>query len=186
MKITPLLITTSHRPTRRVRTLSHDLQRVLPGSLRINRGKLSFDEVVQEALTLGADRLIFLERWKGAPGKIELYVLRPNVGRYFPMIYLASVRIQDELYGHAPVRGRLIATVPEEAKPELRRFGEALTNFLQIPLATREQDTTGSAASMVFDDTERSETVVTFTRLPSGAEIGPRLIVKNLIWSDRR
>ena len=179
-----LLITTSHRPTRRIRTLSHDLQRVLPNSLRINRGKLNFEGVVEEALTLGADRLMFLERWKGAPGKIELHTLKPIVQRYFPIIYLTSVRLQDEFHGPTSVRGKLIATVPEKAEPELRRFSEALANFLQIPLATKEPDTKEFSAILVFD-AERSKPVMTFKRSPNGTETGPRLFTKNLIWSDK-
>jgi hypothetical protein len=127
---------------------------------------------------------MFLERWKGAPGKIELYTLKPSVQRHFPVIYLASVRLQDELHGRFSVRGKLIATVHEEAQLELRRLSEALADFLRIPLTTREADAKGFSASLAFD-VEGSKAVMTFKRSPSDTEIGPRLIVKNLIWSER-
>ena len=136
-------------------------------------------------MTLGADRLMFLERWKGAPGKIELYTPKPSVQHYFPIIYLTSVRLQDEFHGPTSVRGKLIATVPEKAAPELRRFSEALASFLQIPLVTAERDLREFSASLVFD-VEGSKAVVTLKRPPVGTEIGPRLIIKNLIWSDKK
>jgi len=156
---------------------------MLPNSHLINRGKLNFKGVVEEAVTLGCDRLMVLERWKGAPGKIELYTLKPSVEHYYPIIYLASVRSQDEIYGRASVGGKPIATVPENA-PELRRFSEALANFLQIPLVTSERDVKKFSAGLVFD-AEESKAVVTFRRPHDGMEIGPRLTIKNLIWSDR-
>jgi rRNA maturation protein Rpf1 len=178
------LITTSHRPTGRVRTLSHDLERVLPGSLQINRGKLNFRGVVEDALIQGADRVILLERWKGAPGKIELYVLKPEIQRYFPLIYLASVRLQDELQGRIPFRGRLTAIMNEEASLELKNIGTSLANFLRISLVTSEQDAVDSAMGLIIE-ADKAGIIITFKKLPSRIEIGPRLVVKNLVWSDK-
>ena len=169
----------------RIRTLSHDLQRVLPGALRVNRGKLNLQGVVEEALTLGADRLIFLERWKGAPGKVELYTLKPSVQRSFPIIYLSSVKLQEELNGRGSVKGRLLAILPEDADPELKRFGEALAGFLRILLETK-LEAKGASGALVLGRTSESRVSMTFERLSDGAEIGPRLIVKNLVWTERR
>jgi len=153
--------------------------------MRINRGKLNLKGVVEEALAFGADRLMVLERWKGAPGKIELYVLKPSVERYFPMIYLSSVRIQDELHGRASIRNKLVATIPGDAPIELRRLSEALASFLRIPLVTTEHEVKGVSGRLVFEE-EESSPIVTFERPPDGTEIGPRLIIKDLIWTDKR
>ena len=60
-----ILITTSRRPTQLIRTLCNDLSRVFPNSLRINRGKLNFEGIIDKALVIKADRLIIIEKWKG-------------------------------------------------------------------------------------------------------------------------
>jgi len=79
----------------------------------------------------------------------------------------------------------MIAIIPEKTAPELRCFSEALAGFLRIPLATKEVDMKGFSTSLVFN-AEESRVVVSFKRFHSDTEIGPRLVVKNLIWSDRR
>ena len=39
-----MLITTSHRPTRRTRSFGHDLEKVLPNSLYLTRGKKTIQD----------------------------------------------------------------------------------------------------------------------------------------------
>ncbi|MCJ7632204.1 hypothetical protein MUP77_07390 [Candidatus Bathyarchaeota archaeon] len=182
---TTLLITTSHRPTRRIRTLSHDLQRMLPDSIQINRGKFNFKGLVEDALLAGADRLLIIQRWKGGPGKMELYILKPKVQHYFPIIYLNSAILQDELQGHASVRKGLIAMVNEDASSESKLLSDALTTFLQVKRATIRQDLKGFPVSLTIYKAD-SGIVVTFKKIASGIEMGPRLVIKNLVWSTIR
>mgnify|MGYP000020469244 CR=1 FL=1 len=55
-----IIITTSRRPTRRIRSFCSDLERSIPNSIKITRGKLSFENLIEKALKLEADRLITL------------------------------------------------------------------------------------------------------------------------------
>lgn len=176
-----LLITTSHRPTRHIRTLSHDLQRMLPGSIQINRGKLNLKGLVEEALLVGADRLLFIQRWKGGPGKIELYVLKPKVQHYYPIIYLDYAMLQDELRGHVSAKKGLVAMVSEESSSESKLLTDALTTFLEVKKATTQLEVEGFSTYLTIY-TSDSRTVVTFKKADNGMEIGPRLVVKDLIW----
>ena len=184
-----LLITTSREPTRRIRTLSHDLNRVIPGSQQTNRGKLNHEGVIEEALALGLDRAMFLERWKGAPGKIELHLLRPNDRVYYPVIYLSSVTLQAEIRGNTSIRAGLTASITTRDL-QLNHLAEALASFLQIPL--RINDDSSLSTSPVFPplpprlffESRGSRITVTFKN-KHDAEIGPRLEIKKVVWCDR-
>ena len=179
-----LLITTSHRPTKRVRALSHDLKRVLPAAIQINRGKLGFEEVIEQARILRADRIMFLHRWKGGPGKIEMYKLNSDGGLFFPIIYLASTQHQNELQGRVLVKNKLALVKPEIDCMELKHLSESLSTFLSIPLVEREQAAKASRIGMIFSETD-SHMTMSFESLSDNTEIGPRLVIKNLVWSDK-
>jgi rRNA maturation protein Rpf1 len=179
-----LLITTSHRPTKRIRALSHDLKRVLPAAIQINRGKLGFEEVLEHARILGADRIMFLHRWKGGPGKIEMYELNSDGGLFFPIIYLASTQHQNELQGRVLVKNKLTLVKPGSDFMELKHLSECLSTFLSIPLVDREQAASVSRIGMIFSEIN-SHMTMSFESLLNNIEIGPRLVIKNLVWSDK-
>ncbi len=73
-----ILITTSRRPTRRIRSLVKDLVAILPGAERITRGHLSLDELASEAYLRGADRVLIIYGKKGNPSLIKIYKTTPN------------------------------------------------------------------------------------------------------------
>jgi U3 small nucleolar ribonucleoprotein protein IMP4 len=179
-----LLITTSHRPTKRIRALGHDLKRMMPSAIQMNRGKLSFEEVVKQARIAGADRVMFLQRWKGGPGKIELYELNSGVDLFFPVIYLASTQHQNELQGRIHETKRLVIVKPQVDGQELKHLSESLSTFLDTPLVEREQAVKDFEIGMTFGKTN-SHLAMSFEILSNNTEIGPRLVIKNLIWSDK-
>lgn len=55
-----ILLTTSRRPTKRIRKFCHDVERSIPDVIRINRGKLNLDGIAEKALELNADRVIII------------------------------------------------------------------------------------------------------------------------------
>ncbi len=71
------IVTTSHRPTPRTRSLLKDLVAVIPNSIRITRGKATLELLALEALDIGADRIVVLRNWKGNPRYIDLYMVTP-------------------------------------------------------------------------------------------------------------
>ncbi|MEM4713464.1 MAG: hypothetical protein QXQ61_02820, partial [Candidatus Bathyarchaeia archaeon] len=101
-----ILLTTSRRPTKGIRTFCKDLSHTFPNILRINRGKLSLEDVTAKALELGAKKVVVIDRWKGGPGKIELYQLDSRLQPIPPLIYLRSVKLRREF--QTMPRGRRI------------------------------------------------------------------------------
>ena len=156
---------------------------MLPESVYISRGKLGMGGLADEALSLGHDRLMLLDRWKGAPGKIMLYTLVPKVQHRFPIVYLASAATQQEL--DAPrVRTPAKCAVVESSASEIQLLAEALSEFI----GTKRLGLTQTGVSincMTFGDAKSRAATITFKRLPEQTEIGPRLVVRHLAWSEK-
>ncbi|MEM2094729.1 MAG: hypothetical protein QXI32_05475 [Candidatus Bathyarchaeia archaeon] len=176
-----MLISTSRRPTRQIRKVCRDLRRVLGNTVYVNRGKHSLRKLIEEALLLGHDKLLLLNRWKGNPGKMELYDLVPVVRRRFPIIYLHSAICQRELGGKA-ADGAARSLVLDSANLEVIRLAEALEQFLEIP--RRPPEVCVEGIYMVLEDISGHTALITFKRSPDCREIGPRLVIRNLVWSE--
>ena len=91
MKPTPIkiLITTSRRPTPRVRSLVKDLAGVLPNAERFTRGHYSMEELAREARIRGFNRVVVVSGRKGNPGIMRVY----EVGER-SLAHIASLKIK--------------------------------------------------------------------------------------------
>lgn len=67
-----MLITTSRKPSSRTRSFCQDLSHVLNAKY-VNRGKMSFREVLLKSATLGFQETAVVSQIKGNPSKIEIY-----------------------------------------------------------------------------------------------------------------
>ncbi len=172
------MITMSRRPTRIIRTFCNELAATLPGAVRVNRGKMSFEDIAEKAWEIGADRVILVTRWKGNPGKICLYeVGDEGLTPFPPLIYIYGVKLRRDL-GVKLGKVRKLAVL---ARPERRRLGSALADFLGVPLlASPEEEEGFDVVLRVRPDVERYA-VMSFFR-PGGREVGPRIRVRHLIW----
>lgn len=180
-----ILLTTSRRPTRRIRTFCRDISHTIPNIIRINRGKLSLEGLAAKAIELNSEKVVIVDRWKGGPGKIELFKLeRDKLQPTPPLIYLRGVKLRRE-FGTMP-RGRRIRSTAilalSKASREIMRFEEALSDFFNIPRVYREEDCKAYNAVMELKANQAGEIIVTFRLLPENVEIGPRMRISHLIW----
>ncbi|MFH0896761.1 MAG: hypothetical protein V1850_01765 [Candidatus Bathyarchaeota archaeon] len=175
-----VLITTSGRPTQRIRTLCNDLQRVIPNAVRINRGKLGMEGVYKKAMQIGTDKLIIVERWKGEPGIIKLYI-SPFSPEAFSTLYLESVKTQDEIDRKRFLHRDLIVTLEKNASSEVKHLAGLFSEFLGIPSLDEPEHSknTSLKASMHLSSFQGNGVKIAFRMLPMIREIGPILIVKH-------
>jgi len=73
-----VIITTSLRPSRRTRTFTKELSQLIPGALRITRGKLNFQALHALSVDMGAEKLIVVDSSMGNPSRMVVYAARPN------------------------------------------------------------------------------------------------------------
>lgn len=179
-----ILLTTSRRPTNRMRTLCHDLARSIPNVVRINRGKLNLDGIAEKAFELDADRVIIVDRWKGGPGKIKLFQAGPE-GLILvpPIIFVRSIRLQRELEGARakPVRSLTITTSFEKS-PQVAKIAESLSRFLNVPPSRIDVAATRYEAAMQVSSGASAQIRITFMLLPQAVEMGPRITISHLVW----
>jgi len=179
-----ILLTTSRRPTRGIRTFCHDLARSIPDIVRINRGKLSLTEVAEKALENDADRVIIVDRWKGGPGKIRFFTVdSAGLNAVPPLIYVSGIRLQ-RTFGKAkakPVRSLAVIS-PSEETNQIFKIAEFLSDFLRVPILSMEEASKNYQAAMLVSFDSRQRMQVSFFLLPEKVEIGPRITVSHVIW----
>ena len=182
-----VLLTTSRRPTRDMRTLCRDFSHSFPNVVRVNRGKLSLDGLAEKALEFKADRVMVIDRWKGGPGKIRFF----NVGlegleMVPPLVYMKGVKLRRD-FGESMPRGRRIKSlaVVTSAKRSLavERLCRVLSSFFGIPvLSLKEAVNRGCDAVMSVSADSSGFLTLTFMLVPEFVEVGPRIRVSRLVW----
>jgi rRNA maturation protein Rpf1 len=178
-----ILLTTSRRPTGAIRTLCRDLVNSLPRVVRVNRGKMSLEGVAEKAIELEADRVIVVNRWRGGPGKINLFQIAPTGLKAFPpLMLIAGVRLRKE-FKEATRRFRSsVITVEPKNSPELKRIAGYLSQFFGLPVlsADKAAEKHGVSMHLLFGSLRRLQ--ITFMLLSRMFEIGPRITISKLIW----
>ncbi|MDH5418726.1 MAG: hypothetical protein OEX06_00110 [Candidatus Bathyarchaeota archaeon] len=178
-----ILLTTSRRPTKRIRTLCHDFVRSVPNIVRINRGKLNLDGIAERAVELNANRIVAIDRWKAGPGKIKLFRIEPTgLIPVPPLMYVAGVRLRREFEAKTkPIRS-LVVTMEPETPTETVRIAEHLSDFFNLPRLSIDEAATKYQASMHVSLDAPRRTQITFMFLPQMVEIGPRITLSKVVW----
>jgi len=178
-----ILFTTGRRPTARIRSLVNELSYSIPKCVRLNRGKLNLEALAETCFELGCDKALIMQRWMGAPGKVQLLEFtNSGLAKMPPLIYLAEVKLRRE-YG---TRGRFQAeaiTVRSEANSELIRLAKSLSNFFELPLITAPSASSCQAILRVLPNS-RWKAKVVLESPPSIREVGPSFVIKNLEWEN--
>jgi len=148
---------------------------------------MSLDGVAGKALELKADRVIIVNRWKGGPGKIELF--RVNSGGLNPvppLLYIACVRLQREFkVGTRPIQSLAVTAAPE-APPETAKVANSLANFLKAPVSSLREAISKYRASMHLSFDASGRTEITFLLFPKAVEAGPRITLSHTLWEKRK
>lgn len=71
--MTIFLLSSSHKPPRRVRTFLNELDSILPQSKRINRGRMNLRQLFREANKLLCERVLLVFNYKGNPNRMIGY-----------------------------------------------------------------------------------------------------------------
>ncbi len=97
-----ILVTTSRRPSPRIRSFVKDLVAVIPGAIRFTRGHYSMEELAREAYTLGADRIVVVGERRGNPGIIRVYAYDPGELRPYNIVTFIVKGVTLSREAHTP------------------------------------------------------------------------------------
>lgn len=179
-----ILITTSRRPTNRVRTLCNELTRCLPQSVRVNRGKLSIEGVAEKAAEIGADKVLIIDRWKGGPGKMKFFKVDEKLIAFPPVMFIRGVKLQREFRKFKPKAFNSVAlATSEEVDSEVKELVTALAHFFEFQIVSLKDAASKHFNGCLLVSRDPAQRIrLTFLIVPSLSEVGPRLTLSKLAW----
>lgn len=178
-----ILLTTSRRPTRAIRTLCSDLAYSLPSVVRVNRGKMSLDGIAEKSIELEADRTVIVNRWSGGLGRITLFKLTPTGLKPIPPIMLiAEACFRREFKEKTRRFQSSVITIDPEDSSELQRIGDCLSRFFHLPVVCVKEATRKHGASMHLSFGSKKHPQISFILRGGMIEIGPRITLSKLVW----
>jgi len=169
-----LVITTSRRPTQRIREFCRDLQRVIPNSIRMNRGKLSMDGLRAKASELGADSVLIVEREKGGPGRITL-MKSDTSGLWSHTSVLALSHIRTRREFESKGRGQKIGAIV--AAPSLNSRGRDLVTEISDFLGLSVVESFSKLRCVIDAYPHNGEVEFVVRIYPEGKEVGPSFTI---------
>lgn len=186
-----VLLTTSRRPSGQTRAFCKEFSHVFPNVVRVNRGKLSLDGVAEKALELDAEKVMIVGRWRGRPGKIQLFRIgKEGLNVVPPLVYVKGVKLRRDLGGDMPTRRRVksVAIVaPQKRFSEVRRFGDVLSGFFDVPvLSLKEVYNREFDAVLQISADSSNHMIVMFKLVPELVDIGPHIRISHLVWEVSR
>jgi len=166
-----------------MRTLMRDLHTVIPKSHRINRGKMSMEDLAETASSLNAKYVLIVNRWKGGPGKIEFYrVLDGELQLISPLLYVRGIRLQREykiFWRKLRIRCRSLAII-KPVKEKLQKLAETLSTVFNSPIVSEDEKDEFQVYVKLFEGLDY-EAKITFFSTIHNMEIGPALYLKKVV-----
>ena len=166
-----------------MRTFCRDLANSIPDGTRVNRGKMSLDGVAEKAIEVEADHVVVVDRWRGGPGKINLFRLCSTGLKHVPpLMLIRGIRLGRE-FEETTRRARSSAiTLEPEDSTELERVAERMSQYFGLPVLSADEASRKHRASMHFCFDSSRHIQFTFMRLQRMVEIGPRVTLSKLVW----
>lgn len=91
-----ILLTSSRSPSVRVRELINDLENALPGVVKLTRGKASLEALLEEAVVVGAERIIIVYDRRGNPSSMRaIDVVRRSWSPH--VLIVSGVKMREDM-----------------------------------------------------------------------------------------
>ncbi len=169
-----ILITTSRRPTKRVRSFCKDLALVIPNSTKVNRGKKSLHDVLIEAVQRRHPYFLIVETWKGNPGNMLFYsTSNLQLEEPIAVFRVKGVKLQREIQRRTKWKNvGSIAVIKNPTNPELSEF------FVRVFGGKLREKTGQVKEDVTLEIKGNDENILKFKDGETGMEVGPRVRFK--------
>lgn len=179
------LITTSHRPARRTRTLCNDLARVIPGTIRVNRGKMSIHDLALRTIESDTKVAIIIDTFRGNPSKVSFLSVTSKGYRIVPpALLLGKVVLRREIEKHrAPARPKLMITHESLTTPTIVELANQLADHLGssiYPSKPRANLSESGNIALFIGESHKYPAILEFIEIPTLQELGPTLYVRKV------
>lgn len=119
------LITSSRRPTPRIRSLVKDLAAILPGAEKFTRGHYSMRELASEAMLRGANRVVVVGGKRGNPSIIRVYEVKDDDLNNIVTFIVRGVALSREVRRPLPSEKPEGMVVETDGTPIADEFADA-------------------------------------------------------------
>lgn len=111
-----IAIGTTRKPTQRVRSFIKELTRVIPGSIRLTRGKQGFTEFCEAASDAGATRLLLVGAFHGSPGRIGFLNYSGDIWEFYPpTVIIKSIQLLREVQNTSARNIKKLVVLPDSS-----------------------------------------------------------------------
>ena len=166
-----IIVTSSRRPTPRIRSLVKDLAMILPGAERLTRGHLSMQELASEAILRGAERVVIVGGRKGNPSILRIYEVKKGDLLNIVTFIIRGVALSRELKRPLPHESPERMIVETDGNPLSDEFADAFVQAFSARVLEKPLDKDIIAAISL----DRSGNYVRVEFVFQGRRVGPRL-----------
>ncbi len=173
-----LIITTSREPSRRTRSFVNDLVKVVPNSIRFNRGKATYEDLATIAKRYSSRGVLMILEKKGNPSALA-YLIPESITsltrRY--VVLISSLRLLREIKDHqTPYNVRkLVLNFSKVPQGFPQRVCEALIEIFAPTLVQAPEESPDVVELKVAGD--ENSVFVTFYCSSTGRICGPAFSV---------
>jgi len=178
-----IILTTSRRPTQRVRSFVKDLYSVIPQAIRINRGKATLNDLASYALEINAEKILVVITRKGNPGSILIYGVDLE-GKPIALcrIVISGIKLSREYGGSPCPKTSSIFIDISSIKSELgEQLAEVLIKNLGYVPITSINEATPNSITAIINEKSSNNVVMKYMRLSPRIICGPVIRISKVI-----
>ncbi|MEM3736922.1 MAG: hypothetical protein QXJ75_02355 [Candidatus Bathyarchaeia archaeon] len=160
-----------------------DLHAVIPGSIRVTRGKLNMKGLAEYANRLEASNVIVIESWRGGVGCIRFYrVGDAKLTAVPPILYVKGYRLRRDYrkVAQMPRRRPTMLVILKPQKPWLKRLAQVLSQIFNAKLVSEEFISTSEVFLQIMEDSGVPR--LAFFSSRSKEEVGPSITLRAIGW----
>ena len=177
-----ILLTTSRRPTNQIRTLCRDLSHAIPRLTRVNRGKMGLYELGEEAVNIGANKIIVLDRWKDGFGRIRFLKIGQGIVEVPPSLNIVGVKFRREFGASQKAVGSIFIDGSGKSEYGIEKLVKNMSDFLELPIINVPEAPSEYGETMRITAGSSRHIEMRFYALPKDVEVGPRIVISHVAW----
>ncbi len=185
-KTVRIVMTSSRDPSVRVRQFLNELEISIPNSIKINRGRMSIDDIIVKALELGAKLVLYVACRRGNPHVVKFIRVNESGCEWLPyVIELASVKLLVDM----PIR-RAVKRRPRSGiivMTDYHELADILMQTLELPVVSMRdiEPLRGKYESLIVVRPIRRDDASCEVQFVDGEDFGPRgpiVRVRNIVY----
>lgn len=175
-----IVIGSTRKPTQRVRSFIKELDRAIPQTTRLTRGKQSLADFCEDARDIGASRILLVGAFHGNPGRLGfLHFVQDSWLFNPPTILLKSVRLLRESRPNSIRPSRTLYVIPDTDNDTVR--AEILAKALDVSYIQRANLPNKESKTSILLVALYRRSCIEFLSLQEEQLIGPTLFVQRFL-----